>query len=42
MPAGWSFNAEAFLDGAQFGVYAALLALALLITITAVRRVLSI
>jgi hypothetical protein len=41
MPSDWTFNAPAFLDGASFGVYAALAALAVLVVITGVRRVLS-
>lgn len=41
MPSGWSFNAEAFLDGVQFGVYVGLVSLLLLVAVTGVRRLVS-
>lgn len=42
MPEGWEPNLDAFLDGLQFGVYVALAALLVLVTITAIRRVLAV
>lgn len=39
MPDGWTFNGAAFSDGVEIGVYVALATLALLIVVTAVRRV---